>query len=228
MEKLIVDGLVLLVFVATVIYFGKQGFARTVLTATVSIGAIVVAWIFGKPVGAFLDTAFLQGGIVDMVHAGLEKIAQYAAQNMSASQIMEQFPEYLRQLLGYVNLDAETLVANVLSGVDLEALSHQIGEPVSAAVAGGLGIVITYIVAFVALKIAAAMVDGIFHLPILNSLNGLMGAVLGAAIGFCFCLLFANLFHTVAVLLSADHAEMARFILPEGSVLYRWLLELHF
>lgn len=226
MEKYIVDGLLVLIFAATVIHFGKQGFAKSVLSAVVSIGAIIVAWMFGKTVGAWLNEVFVSNAIVEMVRSALDKVRDYAVNNMSAEEILAVFPEQLRQILGYVNLDPEGLIQNVMSGVDLTEFAQEIGGTVAKAVSNGLGMVITYFAAFVALKLAATLVDGIFHLPVLNSLNGAMGAVLGMAIGFCICFIFANLFHAVMVVLSANNPELSAFIMPEGTVLYSFFLYL--
>lgn len=228
MEKFIVDGLVLLVFVVTVIHFARRGFAKTVLSAAVTVGAVIVANLFGGQVGQWLNTSFIESNVVEMVRAGLEGLSQNLSESMNAEQIQAALSPQLAQILSFLKIDVEGLAQSIVSGMDISALAQQIGGPLAATVSQALGIVITFVVAVVVLKVAAMLVDGIFHLPVLRTLNGFMGCVLGVIVGFCLCLIFANLFHVIMVLLSGDHPSLSAYILPEGSVLYSWLLGLHF
>lgn len=226
MEKYVVDGLMLLIFGATVLYFGKRGFALTVMTAVVTVGAVILAKLFGALVGAWLCDAFVESYMVDLVRMGLDSVLDKLTENMDPQQLLAALPEQVSRLLELIHFDVNSLAQNLGSGMDIGALAQQIGAPLAKAVSETLGVLLTFLVSLVGLKILSRLVDGIFHLPILSGINGFLGVMLGVVIGFCACLIAANLFHVAVTLLSAKNPALGAYVLPEGSVLYRWFLEL--
>lgn len=224
MERWIVDGGLAVIFLVTVLTYWRRGFTKTVLGAISLIGALVLALVFADTVGAWLNAQFLEKAVVESISTALN---EHWEAGITPQELIDSLPGSFRQLIDLIGLDVSSIVKGADISQGLSALAEPIGKEIAVSVSFGLGFTVAFIVAYICTEIVTSLVGKIVKLPVLHTMDSLLGLALGLIIGFGLTFLGAHLFHVIMVMLSAKNTAVTPYLMPEGSILYRWLLSLH-
>ncbi len=179
---LIIDGIILLVFVLSVVGGYKKGFVRMVLSVVALIISVAAANQFSMPVAKAVNDAFVHEAVVESVTEYVSSVAEKGADD-----IIAQSPEGLREIAEENGISLNEIAANA---ADKEALEPKCEEVVTKA-EGVVILPVLKLICFAALyfifqaicSIIITFMNKVFRIPIVNGLNKTLGAICGGAKG---------------------------------------------
>ena len=187
----IFDLVLLAVLICIVIRGCVKGFFKTLFGSLRLVFSVIAAYFLGKPVGEFLDSKFIYGWTYNGVYAKIHELYESAAEAFDVNKILALFPKFLisdelRAELENTNETGEELVklaSDSISGV----ISHFISMIVAY--------VLVFIVAFIVLWILIKIFGKIIHkIPVIGTVDHILGAALGLLIGWILMSLVCSLF----------------------------------
>ncbi len=225
MEGILVDILIAAVFIITVGIFTYRGFAKSVMGFLVIIASFIAAKIFGGLVGDFINDTFLFSAVSSALKSLLTTAFEGLGENVDVDAIFREIPEAVRNVMDFVGADIEAIKATITPAIigspeDVEIVANSIAGPVASFTADVIGYVGVYIVARIGFGIAAVLLEGMMKLPVLKTLNGFAGFLMGLLAGFLYAWVFAILFRTVMSLLSINYPNLAPFADSAGNYVY--------
>lgn len=187
----VIDIVLASVFILTVVVCAARGFVKSIwwlLRAVLSLGA---SFLFGHRFGTWLMERFILGKFTDVARASLESIVHENNGSFDISEAFSSMPESFRSLLARFGADASTLQgvyggSSNSSASDLNALASDIATPVARVVSEALGYVAVFLIVFIVVTVLGWVVRLIAELPVLRSVNHLLGGVFGVACGFIY------------------------------------------
>ncbi|MBO5411090.1 MAG: CvpA family protein [Clostridia bacterium] len=179
---LIIDGIILLIFILSVVGGYKKGFVRMVLSVVALIVSVAAANQFSMPVATAVNDAFVHEAVVESVTEYVSSAAEKGAED-----ILAQIPEGVKEVAQENGISLDEIAANA---ADKEALEPKCEELVTKAE----GVVILpalKLICFAALyfifqaicSVIISFVNKVFRIPIVNGLNKTLGAICGGAKG---------------------------------------------
>ncbi len=192
--SLIIDGL-LIVAAAACLYLGiTRGFIRSVMGFASILIAIGITFLFTGPVSVWVEERFVGDWVSSIVDDAIAGIAGAGTdsgsggENQALSSLIEDRPaalETLGERFGFSFDEIEQAYTSLLDGSHSEgmreALAAQIASPTASAISHVLAAIGLFLVSLLILKIAVFVLDLIFRLPLLKTLNTLLGLLFGAA-----------------------------------------------
>ncbi len=187
----IIFDLVLVAILAVCVFLAyRKGLIATLFGLLGTVIALIGAWIFSTPVGAWIDQTFVHTPVRNMVLSTLSgsPVMKYeeALAGLDVAGKIRAMPEALKNLLASVGISSEEIVAKAQSATasSVEAknqLIDSIANPISATISTAIAFVILFVVLLLACSVAAKLLSALCGLlPLGKQLN----AVGGAAIGF--------------------------------------------
>lgn len=194
---LLLDLAVIFIFVLTVFLVTKRGFIKTVFDFGSLICAIIIAKIFTPAISAlFRNTLYnkVSGTLKDVLESLMEK--GELPDNLQKDSLGELLNKYNISLSGSASAEtAEELLDYVVNNI-VELLSYAIA------------FIAVFVIALIALKLAAFALDGIFKLPLLKTINKGLGFVLGLITATIYVLLFVAVIQLTAPYLGSIYPEV--------------------
>lgn len=114
-----IDVLLIATFLAFVITFLKNGFARTIYKIGKTWLSVVCSMMLGPWVSKLLQDLFLRRVITNGIYSALDNLVQNNANDYNLQQLFENLPESFTTLIGNY-------------GVSFEALEHEFGSATQA------------------------------------------------------------------------------------------------
>lgn len=178
----VLDAILIAICIAIIVTSVKRGFAKTVLSAVSLIAAVLLAVVFTPTLSALLYDGFILKSITDGI---LGTVGSLAGTGDSAGvlNMLETMPEVLTDIFTRYNVSDETVSAMTESAkggeATVESICETIASPVAAMLSNVLAFVICFVAAVLVLKIAVAIINAVFKLPLLKTVNRAAGLVLG-------------------------------------------------
>ncbi|MCR5743725.1 MAG: CvpA family protein [Lachnospiraceae bacterium] len=178
-------NLLTIIVIGVLVVFAIVGYSKGFVKMLVGILAMALALIGTAIIAPVVNTAIIENTeIRDEIAEGIEdyldeniggKLEDVEKFNEDTIIDMFDFPEFLRDMIKknntqekYVELDASNFseyVGNYVAGIAIAAIAY----------------LVVFLVLYIALRVVFMVLDLVTHLPVLNSLNKLAGAVLGLA-----------------------------------------------
>lgn len=192
----ILDGALLLVIALTIYVYYKRGFVKAVLGFGKTLLSYICAVAFGRIVGGYLAERFFDENITNIVYNTLEK------HNMGDQ--LEKVPESLRVVAEKCGVDVDSLISNASGQEWIREASTRIGIAISSVVSVLAGYVLVFVVAYLVFLLGAFMLEALVELPVLRSLNHLLGLCLGCLCAIVFAFLFVLFIKVIIYYLAAS------------------------
>lgn len=188
---LILDIFFLAFAVLTIFIARKKGFVLTLL----DFAAFFLAVFLAVPVSGWLAegvyNTFISQGVVTALEAQLPSAASSAEIAAQVNAVLSDFPDFVTAYASSIGIDISEIsrqvsAAGTSAGSLAQTVEANIVAPIVTAVCKAIIFVILLIILVILLKIAARLINQFFKLPVLKTLNGTLGAVLGvlkAAVG---------------------------------------------
>ena len=227
--SLIID-LLILISASAAIYLGvSRGFVRSVMHFASLLLALVAVFIFTAPVSAWLNNAFVESGVSDVIEESLGGIVSVGEEKLGLSKIFSDRPDALGDIAERFGCDLDELEAYyrefLESKTDTSAiteLSDKIAAPTSAAISNVLAVIIVFVAALLILKLFTFILDMIFRLPVLDKLNTFLGLLFGIGSAIVTSWVIANIAVGLVSALESFNGEMFNSSVIDGSIILRF------
>ncbi len=219
---LILDGILILILVASIFDGRRKGFVKTVLSLAVTVISFVIAKEFAAPLADWINTNFIH----DM---GVQWLANLISDNITSGTqaVVDAIPQSVAEAVtAFANTKVEALVSGVTDSVQITAVAEKIYTAAELAFINMFITAVSFLVIFaiskVVLSIGASLINGIFKLPLLKGINkflgGLAGALKGAvAVGIVCLVLYAS---------AGILADTPLYTAVNGSVITQFVIQL--
>ena len=189
----IIDILMIIIIIGSFFDGRRRGFVKTVLSIVATLIAVFFAYEYAQPVAAWFNDAF--------VHQRVAKsIANVITENIAngTQAVTDALPNYIIRAAEAAGISAGELISSAGAGID----AAKIGEQLCSALEGvfilpaikAVAFFVIFAVCSGILAIVIAVIDSIFKLPVIKSLNKLLGGVLGAVKGLIGVLIVSVVF----------------------------------
>ncbi len=213
MDGIIIDIVIIAVFLLTVGIYTYRGFAKSVMDFAVLIAAFIVAKIFGGYLADWLNETFVYNAVNGTVHTILVDALGGAIDNIDANAILRSIPESLISVLEFAGTDFDS-VSNYILSLDFSAseslmsVAVNISTPISELVSKILAYLILFVGGLIVFKLISVIILAIFKLPVLKTLDKVLGFVMGLVAGLIFSWVFAVVLRLCLSLLAMKYPEL--------------------
>ena len=205
----------------------KRGFLNAVTRLIGSIGALLFSLVYSEPIARMIFENYLRSSTLDLVAQHIGELSENGAEAFltGLEGMLPELPGWLAQSLqGALGSSAGAWYEAVQSS-DAAALSAAITDTVIGPMAVALVRVLVFFVLFSVLMLLVNTIAGLLKsvnfLPVIGSLNELLGGVLGAAQGLLYVFVFASLLWFV-VSATGDEVGILSSSQIEKTTLFRW------
>lgn len=199
----IVDAALAAIIVLNIATGLKKGLIKTVFGLAALIVSIIASYLFGSTVGTFLRTTKAYRDICDSTSERLVSYFEEAAEEGSGKALEELSDSAFVKQLENMGVDTQQKLdeyaKQTQSNAHLAAqsLAQSFAQPVLETLSNVVGTVLVFVACLIVCWIASAMLDGVFRLPFLRSVNSAGGLILGIILGvfyaFVACMIIKSL-----------------------------------
>ena len=198
MNPLLLDGIVLAVIALCTFVSWRRGFARSLVGLIGAAAAFFVAMLYSEPIAQKTYDAMLSEGITTAVRTGVETygMESFHAFTEKIDLILSQLPTLIANAVSS-ELNAGSLeewyrsVVEANSGNVAAALADNIVAPIVTAMLHILVFCLLFLICSTAAKLLAGLFGGMRRVPLVGSVDGVLGGVFGAARGMLYVFVFA-------------------------------------
>ncbi|MBC8535460.1 CvpA family protein [Feifania hominis] len=164
----------------------RRGFVRSLANMVGTLISLGIAFFFSGKLGALISRAFIAPIFQNKVDDYLTHLAPAATQGTvgdPVASLFEQMPEVFQNFLNKFSVNAEALKQSVLGAPESEVrqtVVSAVADPMATAVSNLIAFVILFLGSLLLINLLTRALDLVCHLPILHSVNKLLGLALGA------------------------------------------------
>ena len=214
----VLDGALVLVIVLTIYVYYRRGFVRAILGFGKTLLSYICAAAFGRLVGGYLAEKFFDKNITDIVYKTLEK-------NNLGDKIAK-VPPALSAVAEKCGVDVSTLIANAEGQEWMHDASVRIGGAISHVVSVLAGYVLVFVVSYLVFLLAAFVLETLVELPVLRTLNRLLGLCLGCLCAIVFAFLFVLCIKVVIYYVAASGDRNSVLEMIDKTYLFKFFSEM--
>ena len=199
--EFIADIVIVAIVAISVIIGYRRGFVRMLFKCLTIVAAIAVAYYAGPYLGSHIKSTKVY---VNMSENVTEQVSEYFSEVAisgieGAQQSKSDFEKTpLAETLSRAGFDSEKLLdhykTTVISGAEnvKDKYVEKITDYVLSCLANALGHLVVFILALIVIKLLGIIVQKIFDLPVLKTVNkaggGIVGAIFGLVIAYIACI----------------------------------------
>jgi len=222
----LIDLILVSVMAISVIKHFKDGIMSSVYKVASLILSVIAASLLSGPLAGVLASGFVGNGIRDYVYG---KTLQFVGDHTSLSVFFQNIPESFDDFLKLFGREVKDLSSvfgesAVNEGV-LREMAGFISDPIVKTVSSIIAYVLVFAVTFVSLSIAAYFLKKI-RLPLLTSVDRILGAIFGAVIGLFLSSILSVTVFSVAEFLSAINNDAGIMKIYYDSAVFRFIYDL--
>ena len=201
--QFLLDALLLAVFGLLVFRGWSRGLARSVLGLGRTILSFVVTVLFGSSFARWISERFISPRVYQTVHGRLSRLAADVSTTSDGSleAFVNKIPKVFRQYL-----DLEFIDPSARMSVLVEKWSRTVTDGISKVASTVLGFVLLFALSFLALTIVIAVVGGLVGLPVIRTVDKLLGLGGGVISGAVAVFVLSTVLGAVCSLLGQEDA----------------------
>lgn len=193
MVNLLLDVIVIAVMAASIIYGYKNGFVKSLMSLASGVVAVFVAYTFTPMLSTWLNVKFILGaiskGIAETFASAAKAAGEAAGEVVYDLTKMFENPQ-INTIIERFGSDSDSIKAltdgsEIVSYEIIESMATKVAGPVASTVSTVAAFFILFIASTLVLKIATAIIAGVFKLPVLKSMDkalGILSGVVGAVV----------------------------------------------
>ena len=186
--SIILDVILLTVLVAFIFTAAKKGFMRSLLELIAVIVALVMAYQFSPVVAQAAYDNLVEESLIETVQTQLDENLNISSSTEKAEVVLESIPGFMETFADSLGIDTKKMVENMgsfsLSSENLATeLVVKVAQPIVVAALTALFFLLLSAILMFALKWVAGLLSKLFKLPLLGTVNKVLGGVLGACKG---------------------------------------------
>ncbi len=200
---LVVDGILILIAVSSIFDGRRKGFVKTFLSLIATAVSILIAYEYSAPLAEWANEAFIHNAAVNTLSEAL------TAQLSNGTQaLIDSIPDFIVEAAETGGITVSSVVSNIGSSIDATQAAEQIYGGIYGIIVHPVLSVIAFLVLYAisnaVLSIGISVVNGIFRLPVLKSLNRFLGGIVGAIKGIVVVGILSVVLVTVSGIISPE------------------------
>ena len=233
MIGIVIDALILVICVIIIIRSVRAGFIKSVMGLLKGVVSFIAAYAFTPYLGDFIRDKFIlpsmSGNIADTIRSvvrdadgvsGVSKIISDAEKTVnSIGSMLERYGVTSQEA-------ADAASAAPTKEAAVKAAADSIASPVAGIIANCIAFILIFITVFLILLLLTHILDSIFHLPVLNTANKVLGILFGVLEAFIFAYVLSNVFgFALRALESVDPNVFGQKVI-DGSFIMRFFIKI--
>lgn len=184
---MIFDICLLLIFVLTVAWGAYRGAVRTVL----GLVALFLAGFLAVKIGVYLAPEIYDRFFAESISSAIQtNLGSADGENLAyqAEAALSALPESIQNLAAAAGIDLNAIQAQLASyqysGADIaQSIEGTVVAPLVTTVCKVFVTIVAFILIYIILRLLICLIDRFFDLPVLGTVNRVLGGVLGAVKG---------------------------------------------
>ena len=228
--SILIDVVLVVVFISFVLSFTRNGFAGTIIKIGKTWISLFFAFVVNPTVTGMLNEWVLYRPIENGINNTLLNLLKSNPNGYNLGQLFEKLPSGFLDFLNYFGISISALEAEYGSATDATEeiildISGKIASPCSSAISSILAYIITFIASLIFFAWIARKIKQ-RRTPFFRFVDGVMGFVIGTAIGACAVFGLVTLTYTVFQLIIVFDASSPVFSIYENSYVFKFMKEL--
>lgn len=184
----LLDIFLFLLFLLITIISTERGFVDSVWSSVTIIGSFIVAYLFSSVVGEWICDNFVLKHISEYAYDIVESLIENNADSYNIAGLFESLPEEFITLAQNCGADISALEAQfasslTLSSAELYSFAESVAAPLSQTLSNAIAIVSIFLISLLIFWLVGLVVKVIVKIPIIKTLNSLLGFVFGVLKG---------------------------------------------
>ena len=206
---IIIDIVLVAVLVLSVWSGYRRGLVRSVMGMLSFLTAALCGYSFYKPLSDFYNEKFMLSTISDKIYNSIRSIIVPGIESLDLYGLINEKPPVFFDIIDRFRGDMSSVEAMYYTQADraepdiIRNISSFVAQPTASGLSNILAFLTIFVAALIIMCILTALVDTIFKLPVLNTLNRLSGTVLGVVIGCGYVWLLCAVINASLPLLSS-------------------------
>lgn len=180
----LLDIFLFLLFLLITIISTERGFVNSVWSSVTVLGSFVVAYVLGDAVGNWICDNFVLKYITEYAYNVVEALIDRNANSYNISGLFESLPDEFVALVENCGADLSALEDQfssslTLSADELYSFAESVASPISQTLSNAIAIVSLFLISLLSLWLVGLVVKIIVKIPIIKTLNSLLGFVFG-------------------------------------------------
>lgn len=223
---IILDLLLVGLFVFIVIRSYFRGFVRTVVELVGYVLVSVLAFACSQPLAQGIYHTFIEASVVESAQSAIDThLGSSAAE--AAGSFWAQLPDFVTDGASSLGITEEGLTAALEQGLDgsegmAGAVAGYVAEPIITGLIQIILALVILLLGMVIVRLIARAVNRVFQLPVLGTVNRVLGGVLGLAKGCLITVLVCWLISLLAGFAGGDFGFQLRNAIGR-TFIFQWL-----
>lgn len=175
---IIIDLILIWVLIGCILDGRKKGFVKMILSIVATVISLFVAKEFAEPVAIWVEETFIRNAAINSISNSLSFHIDDTAQ-----EAINALPDYIHNAAKFAGIEMESFISGVITLETVETSTSAIYTAVKDfAIIPAAKIVAFFIIFAISnavLGILIGVINAVAKLPVLKSLNKLLGGVLG-------------------------------------------------
>lgn len=225
MTNYIIDVAYIAIALITVVIFAKRGFVESVFRYGKTLFAGYISYAVGPAVSNFIYEKYVYSGVYSRVYEKVNALLISAAERVDVESLIDNLPFIVKQ---FVNTDdLKSLYGDTMVNIEASAksFSASASAPLSSVISNMTAYVLVFLTAVLVLSLLGKLLDLIFKLPVLRTVNSVLGLLLGVGAAF---ISLAAITYAIRVLTGFFGNILSLQTLSESSILFGVFDRIHF
>lgn len=186
--SIILDVILITVFAAFIFVAAKKGFMLSLLELIAVIVALVLSYQFSPVVAQAAYDNLVEENLIESVEVAIDENLNISSSTAQAEAVLDSIPDFMVSFASSVGIELEEVKTKITSetfsseNLAIE-LVEKVAQPIVVAGLTAISFLILSAVLMFALKWVAGLLAKIFKLPLIGTVNKVLGGVLGACKG---------------------------------------------
>lgn len=223
---IVLDLILLALFIFIVFCSYRRGFVRTVVELAGYVLVCVLAFVCTGPMSGWIFDTFMEEPVTRSAAAAIQSQVGDSAVEAAGS-FWSQLPDFVTQGAAGFGITEEGLAAALQKGLDgsegmAGAVTNYVARPILTGMTRVILIIVIFLVGMLLVRLLARTINRMFQLPVIGTVNRVLGGALGLVKATLLVLLLCWLVGAVAALAGGDFGMQLRDAV-QRTWLFKWL-----
>lgn len=195
----------------TIFVCWHKGFIRSVLGVGKALLCVLVTYLFGTHVSAFLSEHWISGRVTQYVYERLLALFEAGVETFDIGVITDNLPSWVQGFLEKSGVDVGTILGN-LTTVDtagLQNLSQSLAGPIVKLISDIIGYAAVYLISLILFSVLSRILIKIADLPLIRKVDKILGCALGVCSAFIYASVYTLLLFAILSMIEGSNPNFA-------------------
>lgn len=203
------DICIIVILILCIVVGVSRGFVYSAVKFLGAIAAAVLSAMLSTPIATWLFQTFFRTSLLEKVNDALSGSVDLTG----VAAVLEQFPEFITQLLAKQGITQQSLLKTIETQQgNAGVLIVDTLAPALIALLEVLVAIVLFMLFLIVVRGVASLISGVFRLPVLDTINKLLGGLTGLLTGILTIWLLLTVLQAISPALSLEaQAAVNRF-----------------